>query len=453
VKPHISSHFLTTEIIPIVHRILPFLALATIPFCFLCLVTSISDLRTYPGVDLRPKVVGARLLAAGLDPYDSEENLPQDDYFRKSGPVTYTPALLALYVPLSALPFAMQRMIYFGLDWLCVAATFYLLQRHFCRTRLERYSCWIFYAAYIVCSYSFRLHLERGQYYTLLLLLTCHAAASIKNKRAEWLSCVPTGLLLLLRPTYGLMLIAALICFGARKWALRVTIVAALMFFVTLEFGGVQRWFSFIHVAHEVQLRHLAEITTNCNAWNGTQSSLKPGTNVFEHIDFQKMLNSHSMNGTFIGCFSVPFVRAWRALSPVCGVLSPKWISSLNSTFMILVLAGGIAVAYIAKRRIVSRNTLIAFMVLWPSVFEIFGPERFFYTAVLTVLPLLLLLLDPDNFNLNLLGTPRLYFLTAVLGLGLLSPMVFQLMYNLSVLRGSALVASFVTLLVPCFCE
>jgi len=424
---------------------LPFLALATIPFCLFCLTTSVSDLRTYPGVDLRGKVVGARLLVAGLDPYDTKGNLAQEnDYFRVDI-ITYTPALLALYVPLSSLPFATQRTVYYCMDWLYAAAAFYLLQRYFCRSRLQKYMCWIVYAAFIFCSFSFRLHLERGQYYMLLLLLMCHAAVCIKNERTAWLSCVPTALLLLLRPTYGLMLLVALICLGARKWALRVTIIAALMFFITLQFGGVQRWLGFIRSAHERQMEHLSPIAMTCRTTQSSQQSWPEL--IIEHIDFSKYLRHPAVNGTFIGLFGSGSL-VYKRFPAVCGVLSPKWINSLNSVFMALVLIGGMAVAFIARQRIVSRNILIAFMVLWPLIFEIFGPERYLYTAVVEVQPLILVLFDQDNFKPELRCTRRFYFLLAILVLGILPPIVHQIVHHLPLIIPS-LVSILILLLLP----
>jgi hypothetical protein len=452
VKPAEFPKLFMAWTIRYIRRLLPILALAIIPFCLLCFATSISDLRSYPGADLRPKIVGARLLAAGLNPYKSPTIGLQNDYYRTNNFITYTPALLMLYMPLSRLPFSIERFIYYCFDWLCVAIALYILQCSFCQTRLQKYMCWFVYAVFVICSYAFRVHLERGQYYTLLLLLTCHAAVSIKDKLPSWLSCVPASLLLLLRPTYGLMLIAALICMGARKWALRVTLIATVMFAVTLQFGGVQRWLDFMHTVHEQNVMAIEEIATNSSTSNDTKPLHGTESNVIEHIDFHKMLNTHSMNGTFVGVFSLPFGRATGEFSALNIAPSPRWINLINSACIVFILAGGLTVAFIARRRIVRKNTLIAYVFLWPLILEIFGPQRYFYTAVLEILPLLILLLDSDNFRLDMLSIPRFYLLATAFALGVFPSVVFQLTYNLSVLRGTALAASFLTLFVLPIC-
>ena len=110
-----------------------------------------------------------------------------------------------------------------------------------------------------------------------------------------------------------------------------------------------------------------------------------------------------------------------------CSLFSLKWISRANSVLMSLILAGGLALAWTARRRKVSPNTLIAFMVLWPLVFEIFGPERFFYTAVVEVLPLLLLILDPEVIQLALKSKAGTYRWLALIALGIVPPAVMQL--------------------------
>src|SRR4051812_18046134 len=69
-------------------------------------LVSAGDVRVFPGEDLRPKVLGARALIEGLDPYTYEQGpgTPEAllDYTRQAAHltrVTYTPAVLCLYAP------------------------------------------------------------------------------------------------------------------------------------------------------------------------------------------------------------------------------------------------------------------------------------------------------------------------------------------------------------------
>jgi hypothetical protein len=404
-------------------RILPILAFAVIPFCILCLLISISDMRRFPGEDLPPKVAGARLLAAGLDPYDYSASPPNNEYFRTNNSISFTPGLLLLYVPLSGLSYPTQRTIYFCLDWVFALLVFYLLQRYFCRNRMEKYLCWIIYAAFVICSYTFRLHVERGQYYIFILLLLCVTAASIKNNRADWLLCIPSALSIIIRPTYGLMLVAALIALREYKWVIRVTLVAAILFIATLHFGGVKRWIGFAQVVRQVNLEMLDQVSNGC----GDYSRIPTWSNLWVHViegeNFHKGLNPHWTNGTLIGISDVPY---WRP----CGAHGLAWISGLNSVCMALVLAGGIAVAFIARSRMVSANILIAFIMLWPIIFEMFSPERYLYTGVLEVLPLVLVIVDEDNFKSKIKGTARFYALASMIALGVLAPVIYQIVHN-----------------------
>jgi hypothetical protein len=437
------------RIIRLAPRLLPFIALATIPFCILSLATAVSDLRTYSGVDLRPKVAGARLLVAGLDPYDASTILQQGEYFKSNSLPYYTPALLALYVPLSSLPFATQRTIYFFLDWLFAGLAFYLIQLAFCRTRTQKYSCWIVYAVFVLCSYSFRLHLERGQYYLLLLVLTCHAAASIMNNWTGWLSCIPSALLLVLRPTYALILLVTLISFGARKWTLRVAIIAFVMFLLTLQLGGIRRWTSYIHTIHWRQVYYLAEIANTCGKSSDARTSpASMQTLIATSGSVKHLIAPPAISGTLIG-LSDGLAHAFKAFRPVCAALNTQWIATLNTTCIAIVLAGGIAVAFMARHRAVSPFVLIEFMVLWPLILELFSPERYIYTAVLLVLPLVLAIFDPKNFELELLAHPKPYIIPAIPALGLLPPVIHQLVQNFRI--AAVAVSTLILLALPIY--
>ena len=429
VRPNNSKAVLLTQEMPSRSRLsrsLPFLALALVPFFLQCLIQSVSDLRSYPAIDLRSKVVGARLLAAGHDPYVSYEDPQHSEYFKSTTRPNYTPVLLALYVPLSSLQWWTQRAIYFALDWLFAAAALCLLLRYFCDTREKKYVCWIVYAVFIFCSYAFRIHLERGQYYVFLLLLTCQVAVALKKGWSGWLACVPAALLLLVRPTYGLILPVAFLCFGARRWTLRVVVVAATIFALTLPLGGIQRWAGFMHNVRSAQQLHLNEIMNGCSVATKAAPPTSVEPSLIENIDFSRALEHRAINGTFIGIVGwvlghsdvLVFLRRY---------CSTHWITLANSAGTAVVLLCGVGIIWISRKRSVSPTFLIAFLALWPTAFEIFGPERFLYTSVVEVLPLVLVLLDWGRFQRGSGGWVKYFVLPALLALGLLPPIAFQL--------------------------
>jgi hypothetical protein len=257
------------------------------------------------------------------------------------------------------------------------------------------------------------------------LLLTCYFASAVKKHWTGWISCVPVAALLLVRPTYALVLIAALAFPGLSKWVLRVLVVTIAMFCMTLPFDGVARWLEFPQQVHARQVALMEKNKTRvCNPQAPPDT---PGPNVIEGIDLGKMLPPHAINGTFLGLVSVGFVHAGRHFSGACSLFSVKWITRANSALMMLILAGGLAVVWAARYRIVSMNVLIAFMVLWPLVFEIAGPERFIYTAVVEVLPLILLLLDRSAFQLALKNKAGAFRWLALIALGILPPAIMQI--------------------------
>lgn len=413
-------------------------AFVTASLCMLAIATSISDMRQYPGADLRPKIAGARALSLGLDPYIT--NTTDSDYLKTNSIPYYTPALLMLYVPLSAQSYVTQRAIYFWMDWLLAAASLLLLQNRFCRTARERILCWTILSVFVICSYSFRLHLERGQYYMLLLFLTCYAAVSIKNNWTTWPSCVPTALLILLRPTYILILCAVLISLRRWNWVTRVSLVAAMLFLLTLPAGGIQRWHEFFHVIQARGAEHLGELAPSYKV----QQSLQPGSapRRIEGLDFSEMLPNPAVNGTFIGLSGWGFNTLAKRSLDAQRISAPSLVGAINTGFLALALLTGIALAIMASRHILSLNTLIAFAFLWPIVVESFGPERYFYTAVLEVLPLFLIALEVyelEGFRFRL-SSPSLLLLA--LG-GLVLPAAFQIgiMTNMTRLTGYILSA------------
>jgi hypothetical protein len=64
-------------------------------------IQTVGDLDTYPGIDLRAKVVGARLLLRGMNPYYDFRHELHPDHLRILNADTYSPALL-LFILLSA---------------------------------------------------------------------------------------------------------------------------------------------------------------------------------------------------------------------------------------------------------------------------------------------------------------------------------------------------------------
>ena len=139
-------------------------------------VVSLGDTKQYAGVDLRNKVVGARYLLAGLDPYAIEWNPPSEWFLdpRRSYPgpsrTTVTPLVLMAYCPLAWLPYPTQRIIWALIEWFTMILCILVLMRIAPRG-MARFIFLVFALLFFVSGYFWRLHVERGQYYIFLTFI------------------------------------------------------------------------------------------------------------------------------------------------------------------------------------------------------------------------------------------------------------------------------------------
>ena len=95
------------------------------------LVLTLHDMETYPGVDLRAKVVGARLILRGMNPYYDYRQEVLPDHLRMLQADTYSPVLLLIYAPLCELDWKVQRAVYFLIDWSALLLCYVILSRAF----------------------------------------------------------------------------------------------------------------------------------------------------------------------------------------------------------------------------------------------------------------------------------------------------------------------------------
>lgn len=201
-----------------------------------CLRASFLDVRKYGGVDLRARVTGARLLVAGRDPYRVGER-PSDERFidpLQTYPglsrVTYQPTLLLMYAPLSPLAYRIQRWAWFALEWLAMAAlgalSLCLLQG-----RRDRLLFLLIFICGFVASNGWRLHVERGQWYVFLAMLTALFARLVRRGANDVASGLVLGLVVALRPT---MVSAILLLLIVRRRRFMPTLAATTAGGVTL---------------------------------------------------------------------------------------------------------------------------------------------------------------------------------------------------------------------------
>ncbi|MGD0462492.1 MAG: glycosyltransferase family 87 protein [Tepidisphaeraceae bacterium] len=231
---------------------------------------TVSDAMESPGTDLRCRVVGARAMMLGMDPYfmpaktDEVQTLQDPDrYAAVCTRCTYAPSLLCLYVPLANLPYQAQRYIWFGIEWCALAGSIALL-RATLPGRLIKNAFTAIAIVFFADGVFWRLHLERGQYYvfvvflfslTAWLCLGKSAAGEIAPARDRWWHGIPLGIAAALRLT-PLAALLPLWVAGFRRTAVGAAVVFGACIAATLPIAGPGLWQSYFRsVSIQAQLR------------------------------------------------------------------------------------------------------------------------------------------------------------------------------------------------------
>jgi hypothetical protein len=344
--------------------------------------TSWQDVHQDGGTDLRCRVVGARAMLGGMNPYrlapDSElpESLrdPDRPLDPRSSRCTYPPTLLAMYGVFARLPYPMQRSLWFALEWTALLVSILTLATCIANRdiRLAFVAMSLVFAA---AAPSWRLHVERGHYYVFLVVLMAIAARrTIARNGDDWLAGVCLGLAVAMRPT----LVVALILLWVLNWrrsAIAGVMTAGACVLLTLPMTGIGQWRDYTDVVRGWQ----NEVVF------GDRSRVPPRSeNTFvDGVDFRTNLDPENANLTSL----VILGRLRRQFSLKPG---PLWLVINNTLALIAVATPAL---FIWRRRsaippvaILAGSLMIAFLG------EYFLPVRWGYADVLYVLPLALLL-------------------------------------------------------------
>ena len=394
------------------------------------------DIRRYGGVDLRARVVGARAVRAGLNPYTHDWTEGTTDRLldparRQPGPsrFAYPPMLLLLTYATAELPYGWQRVMWFLLEWAALLASVLLLARTV-GSRRGRLLFLVLALYFFAASSFWRLHVERGTYYVFaLLFLTLGGYLCLRRPKYSWLAGVCFGLAAAVRAPFILML-APLWILGLRRASAAMLGTFLLVVLSATQLVGVGAWKDFSHTVDEwgramldrdyLERQYGPPLKTPCAA---------------EGVELCKQLFVPFANTTFPGLF-----EAKKRLLP-----AP--LSSLDSNTVSKGLAGlaACAVLLLAWRALGRRRVRLALYsaVMLVLTVEFFLPLKFDYADVLMLFPLAL--------GMPLLVNRRAGFLPAVVVLlGLfLGATVFQEPGNArdellgSLLRAVLLLAAF----------
>lgn len=213
---------------------------------------SFRDVHQNVGYDLRLRVVAARSMMAGFDPYYDRLVAGPDGMplrparaFQAWSLCGYPPSLLLLYAIPSNLPYPIQRHIWFAAEWSAMAATVLLLVR-LCRTRPEKFLQLVLCLYFFMGTYFWRLHVERGQYYIFVVLAEVVGVTACMRgrRRGDWLASLAFGLGAAMRLNW-IFLAVPLVIFKRWRVAIGMTLVWAAVLLITLPITGIGGWKSF----------------------------------------------------------------------------------------------------------------------------------------------------------------------------------------------------------------
>jgi hypothetical protein len=194
-----------------VHPILVWGALSLLLFVSFCV--DFGNVQAGGAIDLRNRITGVRLLLHHIDPYFYKwhEGDPPEycDFYNNPGlPVSKTtssPPFLLLHAPVAGVPYRLTEFLWFFLQWLLLLGTAWLWIG-MCATSRQRLLLATFVTG-LTYTPAWRLHVERGQSYVLLLFLfAAWLGATLRNRTGEslWAGML-AGFLVALRPPFLLL--------------------------------------------------------------------------------------------------------------------------------------------------------------------------------------------------------------------------------------------------------
>lgn len=234
--------------------------------CGLCLINiwhTWYDVRTYGGTDLRVRVVGARALLRGINPYKIKDSKDLDPALRDPDQevlsrCTYHPTLLLFYAPFAALSYPAQRMIWAALEWSALGGSVALLS--FC-LKSNNLRFWFCVAAVGLFGGApfWRLHVERGQYYIFVVLLISVGMLLLLRTKSSIAAGIAFGFAICLRPT-AICFVLPLLAGTERKAGVTAIVTAGLAVMAATVAGKFEYWLDFVQLSRTWELSLLSGV-------------------------------------------------------------------------------------------------------------------------------------------------------------------------------------------------
>lgn len=340
----------------------------------LSFVVSLRDIKQYGGNDLRNKVVGARYLLAGLDPYAIEWSPPKEwfvDPLRRYPGVsrtTVTPLVLMVYCPFAWLPYSTQRMIWFFIEWLTIILCILVLM-NIVRVGMSRFVFLVFALFFFVSGYFWRSHVETGQFYIFLTFILS-LAIFFDMKQKSFISAILLGLLAIFRPTFFIIVPLLLLL---RGWKIAGTMVLASVAIFTLSLIGsnIQIWDSYVKNIFLIQRVVIDKEYSKTKFGLGNKVS----GSVFEGANF-----SDALPNTGVPISSLVVIKQ---IAKVVPNISPAIILQLNKFAGAAVIIYCFIVSFLIRKYSFNKKFIWIFIVAAILNLDYFTPLRLQYVDIM----------------------------------------------------------------------
>ena len=200
-------------------KIVNLLFIAALVITIISFLIDLKNTLTYPGTDLRNRVVGARLMLEGIDPYffKWQPGLSERFYDPLDVPtallskLSVPPTVLVIHSLFAGLPYLYQKIIWLLIQWgALIGITFIFIKTSNSRaeTNLILITSFLF-----VNSLFWRFHVNSGQIYIVYVFLLSLAWLSLKKllNYRRLISGVFVGIAISMRPSFILFFIPSIV--------------------------------------------------------------------------------------------------------------------------------------------------------------------------------------------------------------------------------------------------